>query len=160
MDNRHNRAIPQDVLEDLTRRTREINEILRPYATPLTTQERQERIILGDKSIAFGEKSYNYAVANPKFVPEFVDTEEFGIDMADTTGLRVLRNNLNQAFETVDDLMLLSGSEAYQTALAFYSYIKLLVAQDVPGAKAIYEELKKRFPGRGKSKKDVEGEKE
>jgi hypothetical protein len=38
------------------------------------------------------------------------------------------------------------GSEAYQAALSFYDYVKLLAAQDVPNAKAVYEELKKRFP--------------
>jgi hypothetical protein len=41
---------------------------------------------------------------------------------------------------------LLAGSEAYQAALSFYNYVKVLAAQDVPNAKAVYEELKKRFP--------------
>jgi hypothetical protein len=31
----------------------------------------------------------------------------------------------------------------------FYKSVKMAAAQDVPGAKAIYEELKTRFPQRG-----------
>lgn len=44
-----------------------------------------------------------------------------------------------------------AGSEAYQAALVFYKSVKMAAAQDVPGAKAVYEELKTRFPG-GKRK--------
>jgi hypothetical protein len=56
--------------------------------------------------------------------------------------------------EALDGIVLLAGSEAYQSSLAFYSYIKLLASQDVPRAKAICEELKKRFPGCKKSSKN------
>jgi hypothetical protein len=45
-----------------------------------------------------------------------------------------------------------AGSEGYQAALVFYKSVKMAAAQDVPGAKAVYEELKTRFPQRGKRK--------
>jgi hypothetical protein len=41
--------------------------------------------------------------------------------------------------------MMVAGSEAYYAALYYYSNVKQSVAVDVPGAKAIQEELKKRF---------------
>ena len=44
-----------------------------------------------------------------------------------------------------------AGSEAYQAALVFYKSVKMAAAQDVPGAKAVYEELRTRVPG-GKRK--------
>jgi hypothetical protein len=47
----------------------------------------------------------------------------------------------------VDDTEMLTGSEAYQAALVFYKAVKMAAAQDVPGAKAVYEEFKTRFPG-------------
>jgi hypothetical protein len=40
-----------------------------------------------------------------------------------------------------------SGSEAYQAALVFYNSVKMAARQDIPGAKAVYEELRKRFSG-------------
>jgi hypothetical protein len=42
---------------------------------------------------------------------------------------------------------MVAGSEAYQSSLIFYNSVKMAARQDIPGAKAIYEELKKRFPG-------------
>jgi hypothetical protein len=44
-----------------------------------------------------------------------------------------------------------AGSEAYQAAPVFYQSVKSAAAQDAPGAKAVYEELRTRFPG-GKRK--------
>jgi hypothetical protein len=53
--------------------------------------------------------------------------------------------------EAIDDTEMAAGSEAYQAALVFYKSIKMAAEQDIPGAKAVYEELKTRFPG-GKRK--------
>jgi hypothetical protein len=39
-----------------------------------------------------------------------------------------------------------AGSEAYQSALVFYNSAKVAAGNDVTGAKAVYEELRKRFP--------------
>jgi hypothetical protein len=41
---------------------------------------------------------------------------------------------------------MIAGNEAYQAALAFYSSVKAAAAQDVPGAKEVYADLKARFP--------------
>jgi hypothetical protein len=40
-----------------------------------------------------------------------------------------------------------AGSEAYQAALIFYNSAKVAASQGIQGAKAVYEQLKKRFPG-------------
>ncbi|MDR2408014.1 MAG: hypothetical protein LBE13_07880 [Bacteroidales bacterium] len=156
--NVHSNAIPPEVIEALNKKIREINQMLAPYATPLTAHERRDLPVMGDKTVSFVEKAFEYAKENTDLCPSFLDLNAFAVDMADATGLRVVRNSVNQAFEVVDDIVLLAGSEAYQSALAFYNYIKLLVSQDVPRAKTIYEELKKRFPGRSKAKKDVDTE--
>jgi len=37
--------------------------------------------------------------------------------------------------------------KAYQAALIFYNSVKVAASQGISGAKAVYEELKKRFPG-------------
>jgi hypothetical protein len=159
MDNRHANSIPREAVEEVNKKIREINDLLAPYATPLTPQERRELPIMGDKTLSFVEKAFEYAKENPDLCPSFLSISDFNIDMEDAIGLRVVRNNIDQAFEMIDDIVLLSGSEAYQAALAFYHYIKFLVSEDVPRAKAIYEELRKRFPGRSKKQKDDNTEK-
>jgi hypothetical protein len=46
--------------------------------------------------------------------------------------------------------MTLSGSEAYVASLAFYNSVKQAARINVPGAKAIAEDLKLRFARQGK----------
>ncbi|MDR2794032.1 MAG: hypothetical protein LBB61_10300, partial [Treponema sp.] len=75
--------------------------------------------------------------------------DAFGVDFADAHGLWTLLNTVQQLEEAVDDTEMIAGSEAYQAALVFYKSVKMAAAQDIPGAKAVYEELKTRFPQRG-----------
>jgi hypothetical protein len=75
--------------------------------------------------------------------------DAFGVDFSDAHGLWTLLNSVRQLDEAIDDTEMTAGSEAYQTALVFYHSAKMAAAQYVPDAKAVYEELKTRFPQRG-----------
>jgi hypothetical protein len=81
----------------------------------------------------------------------------FDIDFTDAHGLWPVRNDAQQVYEMLDDTVMASGSESYQAALVFYNAVKAAAAQDVPGAKAVYDELKQRFPGH-KLNKPTDGE--
>ena len=72
--------------------------------------------------------------------------------MEDTTGLRVLQITLAQLATGIDDTVMISGGEAYNASLVFYNAVK----QNVPGAKAVYEELQKRFPSRPTKSKQAD----
>jgi hypothetical protein len=152
----HENFVPDHVIKTVILKLHEISDLLEVYSTPLTSKERQKMPVMGEKTLSFVEKSYELALANPGLCPSFLNMEAFGIDFADATGLRVIQNSSRQVFELIDDISLLSGSEAFKCALAFYGYIKLLALQDVPNAKAVFEELKKRFPGRKRSSKSVD----
>jgi hypothetical protein len=152
--NVHVKAISPADLEEANKLILRLLEILFPYATPLTAQDRKELPIMGEKSLSFVEKSFEYAKGNPDLRPNLLNLDDYSIDVADAVGLRVLKNNLHQAYEIVDDIVTLAGSEAYQSSLVFYAYVKFLAANDTPGAKTVYNELKTRFPGRGRSKNE------
>jgi hypothetical protein len=49
--------------------------------------------------------------------------------------------------EAIEDTVMTAGSEAYHAAFAFYHNIQAAAKDDVPGAKAIFADLKTRFPG-------------
>jgi hypothetical protein len=53
---------------------------------------------------------------------------------------------------------MVSGSEAYQASLIFYNSAKMAARQDIPGAKAVYDELRKRFPGAKQSSANTDME--
>jgi hypothetical protein len=129
----------------------EARELLGPYLLALTPAERHELPKMGEKTIGFVEKAYDFALKNPNLVQAYLDMGAFGADFSDAHGLWTLLNSIQQLEQGVNDTELAAGSEAYQAALAFYKYIKMAAEQDIQGAKAIYDALKPRFPG-GKRK--------
>jgi hypothetical protein len=54
---------------------------------------------------------------------------------------------IKQLEEAVEGMIMAAGSEAYHAVLAFYHNVQAAAKDDVPGAKAIVEDLKTRFPG-------------
>jgi hypothetical protein len=118
----------------------------------LTPEERRELPKMGAKTLSFVEKAYDFAKQNPNLVPPYLDLAAFGVDFTDAHGLWTLANTVRQLGEGLDDTEMAAGSEAYQAALVFYKSVKMAAAQDIPGAKAIYEELKTRFPQGGRSR--------
>jgi hypothetical protein len=152
MENKHLEAIPDDVLTQVHTKLNEIRTLLKPYAVTLTPEERRELPKMGQKSFTFVEKSYNYAIENPTLVPAYLDMQAYKIDFTDAHGLWTVRNDALQVYEMLDDSTMSAGSESFQASLVFYNAVKAAAAQNVPGAKAIYDELKQRFPGHKRSK--------
>jgi hypothetical protein len=155
-DNKHVQAIPQDVLTQAQTKINEAAALLAPYIVALTPAERHELPKMGEKTIGFVEKAYDFAKQNPNLVPPYLDIAAFGVDFGDAHGLWTLVNSIRQLDENASDTEMAAGSEAYQAALVFYKSVKMAAAQDIPGAKAVYEELKTRFPG-GKRKSGETG---
>jgi hypothetical protein len=159
MDNKHLEAIPSDVVLQIQAKLNEIKTLLTPYSVTLTPSDRHNMLKMGEKSLTFVEKAHDFAVENPQFVPPFLNMPEFDIDFSDAHGLWTIRNDAMQVYELIDDTTMSADSESYQAALMFYNSVKIAAAQNVPGAKAVYDELKKRFPG-GKRKSEGESEDE
>jgi hypothetical protein len=53
---------------------------------------------------------------------------------------------IRQTAGNIDDTRMLAGNEACHASLTFYNAVKGAAADDVPGAKSVYEALKARFP--------------
>ncbi|MDR0645009.1 MAG: hypothetical protein LBG05_08960 [Treponema sp.] len=155
-DNKHIQAIPSTVLTQAQTKIDEVKALLAPYMTALTSAERHELPKMGEKTIGFVEKAFDFARQNPNLAPPYLDLDAFGVDFGDAHGLWTLVNSIRQLDENTSDTEMAAGSEAYQAALVFYKSVKMAAAQDVPGAKAVYEELKTRFPG-GKRKSGETG---
>jgi hypothetical protein len=149
-DNQHVQLIPSTVLTQAQTKIDELRTLLSPYLLALTPTERHDLPKMGEKTLSFVEKAYDFARKNPAFVPPYLEVDAFGVDFSDAHGLWTLHNTMRQLEEGIDDTEMAAGSEAYQAALVFYHSVKMAAAQDVPGAKAVYEELKTRFPYTGR----------
>ncbi len=144
--NKHTQAIPENILAQAQAKIVEAATLLQPYLLALTPAEKQELPKMGPKTLNFVEKSHQAAHENPTLVPQYLEMDAFDVDFADAHGLWTLYNRIRQLEEGVADTQMTAGSEAYQSALVFYNSVKVAASSGVNGAKAVYEELKKRFP--------------
>jgi hypothetical protein len=106
---------------------------------------------MGEKTIDFVEKALDFAKQNTNLVPPYLEVDAFGVDFSDTHGLWTLFNSIRQLAEGIDDTEMVAGSETYQVARVFVLPLgQGGGTQDIPGAKAVYEELKTCFPRTGR----------
>ncbi|MDR1073851.1 MAG: hypothetical protein LBL45_09295 [Treponema sp.] len=119
-DDRHQNAITEAVIQQIHQQISGILTTIQPFVTALTPQERQSTLKMGDKSLAFVEKAHDYAHDNPNLVPSFLDMTAFDVDFTDAHGLWSVLTLVKQLQETLEDTVMVAGSEAYHAALAFY----------------------------------------
>ncbi len=125
-----------------------------PFLIAQTPDERQKGFKLGDGTIAFLTKTRSYALTHPDWIPAEVDAKEWGSDSDLAAQLLKIRNELRSLLDDVDATMGEAGIEALMPTTQTYNNIHLKANNDVPGAKAAYQDLHQQFPGR-KSKKPV-----
>jgi hypothetical protein len=130
----------------------DLNDVLSqlPFAISLTNEEMIAIPKMGDKSVPFVEKALDYAVANPKLVPPYLDPAKLKSDVQLVKQLQPIVQLVNQLNEMMVSTYTVVGSESYVESLSFYNTVRDAAKRDVPGAKAIYEDLQKRFPGHSK----------
>jgi hypothetical protein len=156
MEDRHPQFIPADILEQVQGLVNQANALLLPYVRPLTPAQRHTLPKMGEKTLSFVEKAHDFAVQSPNLCPPYLDMKAFNEDFAEAHNLLALNNSTLQLHEYTDDTAMAAGSESYQAALIFYNSVKMAARQGTPGAKAVYEELKKRFPGRKRKNSGTE----
>jgi hypothetical protein len=145
--------IPKDDLKKVMQHLKEIDAILKPYLVALTPDERKTIAKMSDKTLPFVEKVMEYAEINPQFAPMFMNVSEMKIDLEAVAALNPILKLTDQLCDNLNDTVMLSGSEAYIASLAYYNTVKQGAKMNVPDAKAIYDDLSKRFE-RGKASKE------
>jgi len=145
--------IPEADLTKIQSALSDLESLLHPYLRVLTHQERLELPKMGDKTVAFVQKALEYAQQNAELVPPYLDLEAFQIDVDAVETLHKVSRVLTPLAEALNDSIILSGSEAYQGGLVFYTAVKGAAKAKAPKAGSIYADLSARFPGRGAGKR-------
>jgi hypothetical protein len=156
-ENRHSQAIPADVVEQAIGKFQEVKGLLDPYLSiGLTAQDRRRLPIMGPKTLDFVSAGHEAASNYPDMLPPHITFADFDIDFTDARQLYSLQTSLDTFQQSVSDLVMVAGSEALQSALAVYAAVKLANAQKVPGAKALYEKMRDRYPSSRRRSKPAE----
>jgi hypothetical protein len=148
MDNRISLHIPTAELDAARNHLEQALAILLPYLIALTPDEAEALFKVSDKGSVFVEKSLAYSKSNPEFAPKFLNVAEFDADVTGAAALLPLLKLLQQLLGPLSDTITLSRSEAAGQALLYYHSVKQAAASSLPGAAPIYDDLRKRFPGR------------
>ena len=147
MPNEFHQDISAAVLAAVQQHLDAIKTALAPYLVSRTPDERRTMLRMADKTVAFVQKTTDYATTNAAFVPAFVDLAELQQDAAGIAALTPLRQQLEQLALDTDSTVMVAGGEAYANSLTIYSNIKFLAKNKQPGAQAAYDDLRVRFPG-------------
>lgn len=145
MDNKINFSIPDEVIADVTTKLNDIVNQLKPYLIALTPTERQELPKMGDGTLPFVQKCLGYCQTNPEFAPSFVDFEGLASDMKVYEQLLPIYRLIFQLENNLNDTTMEAGAESFVSALSYYNSVKYAARMDAPGAKAIADDLSKRF---------------
>lgn len=145
MENKINFIIPDEEVAIVTQKLNDGTTTLEPYLIALKPKERQEIPKMSDKTLPFVEKIKEYCQSAPQFVPAFMDVEALAGDYKVTQQLTGMFRIVKAMHDNLEDTITQAGSEAYLNALNYYNSVKQAAKSDVPGAKSIYEDLKKRF---------------
>ncbi|GGI28689.1 hypothetical protein [Pedobacter mendelii] len=116
----------------------------------LTAEERMSTLKMGDKTLAFVNKTLEYATQNPALVPNYIDLNEARKDYKLAAEVYALFQQLNTISRALEDMSMVAGGEAYEASLVIYHSIKGASRSNIPGTQVMHDDLKKRFPGRAK----------
>jgi hypothetical protein len=128
---------------------------LEPRAVRLKTNNKKRLMRLGNKSFSFVGNVAQIAEDEPKFVPSFVDGNEFAQDVAEIEKLFNLRSRVSKLAVQIDNLCALYGDKVSQDANAIYLSIKDAKNKGIPNAKVHYDMLSSINP-RKKTKKAMD----
>ncbi|WP_333600272.1 hypothetical protein [Flavobacterium sp.] len=116
-----------------------------PFLLGLTTDERTSLPKIDVSNKAFVEDAINAAVNNNSMLPSFFKVNDMQIDLNLFMQLEKIMSLVRQLQEKIDDTHLLAGSEAYVSALSAYKLFAAAADAGVPGADAVYDQLRERF---------------
>ena len=141
---------PED-LDKINASVAALNEVLKPLLVSLTSEDRREIPKMGDGTAPFVDKALDYAKSNPEFAPPYLDVPEMEVDLKAVHDLTGIYRSLVQLTQQLDDSIMLSGSEAYVAALAYYNSVKIGSRMNIANARPIFDDLKQRFAKAGQA---------
>lgn len=145
-------TIPPAIVTEVQNHLTAAIAALQPYGISLSKDERITLFKMGDGSTNVADKIAGYMVSNPEYIPHYISKASFDQDYTIPQQLGNARNLSEQLFQLLDDTIMAAGSDVMDAGLSYYHSVRSAAQDGAPGARAIYDDLKTRFPGRKGSK--------
>jgi len=136
--------ITQEVIDQITADLADIQAKM-PFAIKLLPAVKKSMPKLEDARSPFVSKCIFYARKEPKILPPFINFDELERDLALFNNLQNIAKEINRLADIVNDTRIAAGSDAYTAALTIYNSAKQAARMNIPGTKAIVDDLKTSF---------------
>jgi len=146
----NNPIMPKELIEMLTTDFGSIKEVLEAFAQHLRSLDRKRLNGVGIKKQGFIERTFEFVVENPEFLPHYLTVEKFREDGEYFIGFRTLVDLVAQIRELLWNVTIISSDIWYTDALEFYASVKEAAKRRVDPAETIYNALEVFF---GKTKR-------
>lgn len=107
----------------------------------LTPEQRKEIFKMGNDSLQYVQEDYNFA-QNPQLKAAEIDLSIWNNDITAAAQLLRMMDVLRPLFEDVDDMLLITGSEAMDAAQYNYRFLRYKAKEGMLSASAAYERLR------------------
>lgn len=130
---------------------------LSPYLQTLTDEERKGGLKMGVKDVSFIDKGSSYGNQFNTVIPPYVSLSNLAIDVAAVNKLNSYLRPIATLVRSMEDSIMISGSEAMEAALLVYSALKGAAHNNVNGTQEAVNDMAERFPGKVRKPKTTEG---
>lgn len=119
--------------------------VVKNFDIQIDKEELKSMSKISDGRLPFVEKIAQYAASNPEFLPPYADIPEFTKDFQVFKDLREMIRPMRRLLDNLENSMMVSGSESYDFARAYYKSVQYNAKTGVPGAQTIYDDLRPLF---------------
>ena len=136
--------LKQEVIDTVTADLADIQSKM-PFILKLSPAVKKSLPKLEDSRTPFVSKCLFYARKEPKILPPFTDLDELERDLKLFNNLQNITKEIDRLADMINDTRIAAGSDAYSAALTIYNSAKQAAKMNVPGTKAIVDDLKTAF---------------
>jgi len=123
-------------------------------APGLTPEQRSTFGSINETNKLLVNKSKLIVRENPKYIPNFVDIEEFDRDFIAREQIENMLRKLEQLRQKLNDTKILLDNDNYQDSMAFYRSVRYFANEHDQEAMPLYNELKQFFPNHKSASKE------
>jgi hypothetical protein len=146
-----------DVMEELRDESGALESKIQDLiAEALTGMNRHQKNSVGDIRLGLVNDVFRIAQDNHNFNPAGFNSEYFMHLIAQLDFIAQVVTNLNSALRLMRDINIVTGDAAYGMALLYYRNIQVLAERRIPGAEAVYRQLRTHFRNRRPSSTSAE----